>query len=120
VETLEQAYRSRGYHSVKVLLPEQELKGGVVRLTVIEVRIGTVTCRGNEHFDNANIRRSIPQLKEGTVPDLDRISMEIRVANENPARKTQMVLQGGDRQDTADALLKVTDEKTMESGGLPR
>jgi len=116
VEALEQAYRTRGYHSVKVLLPEQELKGGVVRLTVIEVRIGTVTVEGNEHFDNANIRRSIPQLKEGTVPDLDRISMEIRVANENPARKTQMILQGGDRQDTADALLKVTDEKPWKAG----
>lgn len=116
VDALEQAYRSRGYHAVKVLLPEQELKGGVVRLTVLEVRIGTVTVEGNKHFDNANIRKSIPQLKEGTVPNLDRISMNIRVANENPARKTQMLLQGDDGKDTTNALLKVVDEKPWKAG----
>lgn len=116
VEALEQAYRSRGYHAVKVLMPEQELQGGVVRLTVFEVRIGTVTIEGNKHFDNANIRRSIPKLKEGDVPDLDKISMNIRVANENPSRKTQMVLQGGDNKDTTNALLKVVDEKPWKVG----
>lgn len=116
VEALEQAYRSRGYHAVKVLLPEQELKGGVVRIAVFEVRIGTVTVEGNQHFDSTNIRRSIPQLREGAVPNLDRISMDIRVANENPARKTQMILQGGDRSDTTNARLKVIDEKPWKVG----
>lgn len=116
VEALEQTYRSRGYHAVKVLLPEQELQGGVVKLTVFEVRVGTVTIEGNKHFDNANIRTSIPELKEGSVPDLDKISMNIRVANENPARKTQMVLQGGERADTTNAVLKVADEKPWKVG----
>lgn len=111
VEALEQAYRSRGYHAVKVLLPEQELQGGVVNITVLEVRIGTVAVEGNKHFDNGNIRRSIPLLQEGTVPNLDRISRNIRVANENPARKTQMLLQSGEENDTTDVKLKVIDEK---------
>jgi hemolysin activation/secretion protein len=116
VEALELRYRDRGYHAVKVLLPEQELQGGVVRLTVLEVRIGTVIVEGNKHFDSANIRRSVPQLKEGTVPNLDRISMNIRVANENPARKTQMMLQSGDSKETTNAQLKVVDEKPWKVG----
>lgn len=116
VEALEQAYRSRGYHAVKVVLPEQELQGGVVKLSVFEVRIGTVTVEGNKNFDNDNIRRSIPQLKEGTVPNLDRISMDIRVANENPAKKTQMMLQGGDSRETTNVQLKVVDEKPWKLG----
>jgi hemolysin activation/secretion protein len=116
IEALELAYHSRGYHAVKVVLPEQELQGGVVRLTVLEVRIGTVTVEGNKHFDRDNIRASVPALQEGTVPDLDRISMNIRVANENPARKTQLLLQGGDRPDTTNAQLKVDDEKPWKVG----
>lgn len=116
VEALELAYRSHGYHAVKVLLPEQELQGGVVRLTVLEVRIGTVTVEGNKHFDTGNIRRSVPQLQEGTIPDLDKISRNIRVANENPARKSQLLLQGSDRNDTTNALLKVVDEKPWKVG----
>lgn len=116
VEALELAYRSHGYHAVKVLLPEQELQGGVVRLTVLEVRIGTVTVEGNKHFDTGNIRRSVPQLQEGTIPDLDKISRNIRVANENPARKSQLLLQGSDRNDTTNALLKVVDDKPWKVG----
>lgn len=111
VERLEQSYRKRGYHAVKVLLPEQELQGGVVRLSVIEVRIGTVMIDGNKHFDNDNIRRSIPELKEGTVPNLDKISMGIRLANENPARKTQLILDAGNLNDTTNARLQVTDQR---------
>lgn len=116
LEALEQAYNTRGFHAVKVLLPEQELQGGVVRLKVLEVRIGTVSIEGNKYFNNANIRNSIPKLKEGTVPDLDRISMNIRVANENPARKTQMLLQGGDGSDTTNAVLKVADDNPWKGG----
>src|SRR5512133_1031942 len=40
VETLQQAYRRHGYNVVVVRLPEQELAGGVVRVQVIEPRIG--------------------------------------------------------------------------------
>lgn len=116
VEALEQGYRLRGYHAVKVFLPEQELKGGVVRLNVVEVRVGSVSIEGNKYFDNENIRRSIPELEEGKVPNLDKISMNIRVANENPAKKVQMMLQGGDNKDVTTAQIKVVDEKPWKFG----
>ncbi|MDD2854979.1 MAG: ShlB/FhaC/HecB family hemolysin secretion/activation protein [Desulfuromonadaceae bacterium] len=116
VEALEEAYRNLGFHAVKVVLPEQELKGGVVKLNIIEVRIGTVAVDGNKYFDKDNIRNSLLQLKEGTVPNLDRISMSIRVANENPSRKTQMTLHGGDSEDKTNALLKVVDDKLWKIG----
>ena len=47
VEALQKLYRARGFNLVKVTLPEQELKGGVVRLKVIETRLGKVTVVGN-------------------------------------------------------------------------
>jgi hemolysin activation/secretion protein len=116
VEALEKAYRSGGFHAVRVMLPEQELKGGVVRITVYEARIGVVTIEGNKHFDTKNIRSAIPALNENTVPNLDKISMNIRVANENPARKMQLLLQNGDNSQTLNALLKVVDEKPWKVG----
>lgn len=115
VEALEQAYHAKGFHAVKVMLPEQELKGGVVRLEVAEVRVGTVTVEGNNFFDKDNIRRSVPRLQEGTFPNLDRISMDIKVANENPAKKVQMVLESGGNE-TVNAKLKVSDEKPWKLG----
>jgi hemolysin activation/secretion protein len=115
VEALEQAYRSLGFHAVRVLLPEQELKRGVVRIAVFEARIGSVSIEGARHFDSTNIRSSVPALKEDTVPNLDRISMNIRVANENPAKKMQLLLHNGDN-NSLNAQLKVEDEKPWKVG----
>ncbi|HWJ95572.1 MAG TPA: POTRA domain-containing protein, partial [Telluria sp.] len=42
LEALEEVYHARGYNVVSVQLPEQELNGGVVRLTVVQTRIGQV------------------------------------------------------------------------------
>ena len=116
VEALEKAFQAGGYHAVRVLLPEQELKGGVVRIAVYEVRIGAVTIEGNKHFDTKNIRSAVPELKENAVPNLDYISRNIRVANENPARKMQLLLQNGEDHKSVNALLKVVDEKPWKAG----
>jgi hemolysin activation/secretion protein len=116
VEALEKAFQSRGFHAVRVLLPEQELKSGVVRIAVYEARIGAVTIEGNKHFDTKNIRAAVPELKESAVPNLDYISRNIRVANENPARKMQLLLQNGEDYKSLNALLKVVDEKPWKVG----
>jgi hemolysin activation/secretion protein len=116
LEALEAAYRERGYNIVQVILPEQELNQGVVQFRVVQTRIGKVTVQGNNVFDEANIRRSVPQLREGEVPNLRQISSDLRMANENPAKKTTLQLQSGEKDDEANALLKVEDDKSWRIG----
>jgi len=111
LEALEKEYHRRGYTSVQVILPEQALERGTVLFRVAETSIGTVKVEGNRYFDEKNIRKSIPALKEGLPPNIDRISKNIRTANENPAKKVKLQLQGGERENEINALLKVTDEK---------
>jgi hemolysin activation/secretion protein len=116
VEALEAAYRDKGYNIVRVVLPEQELNHGVVQLRVIEARIGHVKVEGNQHFDEANIRHSLPALVEGQTPNVVRLSTQLKLANEEPAKKTTVQLQTGERDDQVDALLQVTDEKPWSAG----
>ena len=116
LEALEAAYHKRGFKLVQVVLPEQELNQGVVRLRVVEARIGTVTVQGNRFVDAANVRRSLPKLREGEVPAIDDISASLRLANENPAKVTTLNLQSGEREGVVDALLKVQDEKPWTIG----
>jgi hemolysin activation/secretion protein len=116
LEALQQAYAKRGYTMVRVALPEQELDRGVVRLRVIEARIGRVTIEGNRFFDDANIRRSLPGLREGLTPDVARLSASLAQANENPAKRTTMRLQGAERDGEVDARLIVADEKPWTAG----
>jgi hemolysin activation/secretion protein len=110
LEALEAVYHDRGYKVVTIELPEQELNNGVVRLRVVETRIGRVTVNNNRYFDEANIRRSLPALQEGSTPDLTRVSSNLRQANENPSKQVTMKLQGSDRADEIDAVLDVKDE----------
>jgi len=125
LEALEAAYHERGYKLVQVVLPEQELNQGVVRLRVVEARIGTVTVAGNQFVDAANVRRSLPGLREGEVPLVEDISASLRMANENPAKKTTLNLQSGERDGIVDATLKVQDERpwslglSLDNGGQP-
>ena len=67
-DALQQAYARAGFGGVQVSLPEQRLVDGVVRIAVVEPALRTVTIEGNSHFDNANIRRSLPALRTGATP----------------------------------------------------
>jgi hemolysin activation/secretion protein len=110
LEALEAAYQAAGYSVVTVELPEQELDRGVVRLNVVQTKIGRVTVKNNQYFDEANIRRSLPNLEGGQVPNLSRISNDLKLANENPSKKVTLKLQGSDKPDEVDAMLDVSDQ----------
>jgi hemolysin activation/secretion protein len=111
LEALEEQYRQAGFNVVQVGLPEQELNQGVIRLQVIETKVGAVRIEGNREFDAQNIRASLPGLREGETPDLPKISSSLKLANENPAKKVALQLQTADRDGEIDAVLKVTDER---------
>jgi hemolysin activation/secretion protein len=111
LEALEALYRARGYQLVAVRLPEQELNRGVVRLEVVQTRIGRILVGGNTVVDEANVRRALPALQAGRTPDLDRVSANLRMANENPARKISLNLQNGAVDEELDARLQVSDAR---------
>lgn len=111
LEALEAAFHARGYSLVRIELPEQQLNGGVVRLRVVQVRIGRVGVDGNVYVDGANVRRALPALVEGGSPNLAQVSQGLRLANENPARKIKLTLQSGAADDAVDARLEVADER---------
>jgi hemolysin activation/secretion protein len=113
LETLQALYQKKGYAGVQVSLPEQELDRGEVTLRVIEVRIGRVLVEGNEHFSADLIRRSVPSLQPGTTPMTRQISASVRVANENPARQSAVLLRPAPGENEVDAVIRVADVPPM-------
>lgn len=111
LEALEMAYRSAGYSAVQVTLPEQKLEHGIIRLKIIETRIGKVVIEGNAHFDEVNIRLSLPALREGTTPNANAIAENLRLANESPAKQTQAILRATDMEGETDAVVKIVDNR---------
>ncbi len=114
LEAIEQAYRDRGYGAVQVLLPEQDITRGVVRLNVIEPRIGKVSVEGNKYFDEANIRSSLPGVRPGVTPNSRDIARNLQALNEHPAKQTTVLLRSGAADNLVDATIKITDENPLK------
>ncbi len=111
LEALEALYHARGWNTVTVQLPEQELEGGVVRLNVIQARVRQVQVGGNKYVSEANVRAALPALRPGATPNLKDVSSNLRLANENPARRLKLNLAGADVGDDIDARVEVEDER---------
>jgi hemolysin activation/secretion protein len=108
---LEQAYRDQGYGVVQVLLPEQEITSGIVRLRVVEPRVGKVVIEGNTHFEDENVRRSLPTVKEGETPSSKAIARNLQLAGEHPVKQTNVLLRAGAAEGEIDVTIKVSDDK---------
>lgn len=113
ISTLETFYAESGFGAVKALLPEQDLEDGRVRLRVIEARIGHVMVSGNQYFSESNVRASLPALREGEAPNLRQADAQLRVANENSAKQTNLVLRRGAKEGEVDALVRVADDDPL-------
>jgi hemolysin activation/secretion protein len=116
LEALEAAYRGRGYNAVAVVLPEQELDQGTVRLRVVEGRVRNITVEGNAFHSRENILNAFPSLKTGTTPLVHGLSKELFVSNENPSKKVALQMQSGENEDDLTASLKVTDQRPWTAG----
>lgn len=110
LEAIEAAYRSAGYNSVQVYVPEQELTSGVVRIQVTEGVIGKIAVTGNALFSIENIRASLPHLQEGKTPNARQLSENIQLANENPAKQVEVTLAMGDDDGKMDAKVNVVEQ----------
>jgi len=111
LEELEGVYRERGYGVVQVLLPEQDITRGVVKFSVIEPRIGKIIVEGNQFYDEANVRRSLPVVRTGVTPNAVRIAQNLQLLTENQSKQTTLLLKAGASDSEVDATIKVVDEK---------
>lgn len=115
LEVLRQRYVASGYSVVWVVAPEQDLDQGFVTLRVIEGRLGKVSVEGNRHFDDANIRASLPALWESMSPRAADISANSQLGNENPSKQVDVVLRPGQEEGVVDAVVDVIDVAPLKA-----
>ena len=86
-----------------------------MRFEVSEPRLGRVDIAGAGRFDAANIRRSIPSLREGRTPDSTQIARNLLLDNENPARQSTVLMRGGETDAIVDATIKIIEDKVWKA-----
>ncbi len=109
VAALKEAYLKAGFSSVAIVLPEQEVDSGVIRIHVTEARLGRVTVSNNKFFDTPNILHALPGLVPGEMPNMDDVAAQARMSNDNPAKQIQITLRQGNAADETDAVVRVAD-----------
>ncbi len=108
-QALERRLRDAGYAFHRIIVPAQRPQDGEVRLQVVEFRLGKVDVQGNQHFDTANIRASLPTLKEGEPPQLEQLGSDVSASNTNPAKQVSVSFRESREPNAVDAVVRVQD-----------
>ena len=107
---LEHVYHDRGFGTVFVDIPEQNVTEGIVRLHVAEGRLSKVTVTGARYFAQRDIKAQVPSAHRDAVPNLPQLQSELSSLNtETPDRVVVPVLRAGTDPGTVDLALKVDD-----------
>lgn len=106
---LEKACKDRGYQTVVVQIPRQQVRGGVVMLQVQEEAVGQLRVRGSRYFLPSGIKAGAPSLAEGKVINFNDVTRDILSLNQLPDRQITPALKAGMVPGTVDIDLNVKD-----------
>lgn len=107
---LQQVYQSKGYQSVFVALPQQQVSGGVVYLMVTETTVGRVRVTGAKYYSPAVIRDQVPALNQGKVPDFTQVQQQLTDINRDGTHQVTPLVKEGAVPGTMDVDLSVADK----------
>jgi len=114
VEAVQRLYVDAGFGGVVVFLPPQGGDGGEILVSVIEGKLEAIKLVGAKHFSQANVLASVPGLSVGTTPRMHLIDSQISIANENPAKRLQVLLKPGSKTGAIDAELSLQDKPPQQ------
>lgn len=106
---LEKLYHKKGYQTVAVQVPQQEVQDRTVVIRVTEGKVGRLRIRGSRYFDHNQIKEKAPSIAEGEVPDFNQVTRDIVALNQLPDRKVTPSLRAGVEPGTVDIDLTVED-----------
>lgn len=112
---LEAALKERGFGLHRVALPPQEV-GDSVTLNIVKFNVSRVTVEKLAIYDEANIRRSVPELQEGQTPNFKILAVQTAIANENPNKQIQVGIKEADEPDKIDATITVKESRPWTFG----
>lgn len=112
---LEKAYQQLGYPSVLVVLPEQTIEQGSVRLDVVEGRLLKIAVTGNKYFSRYNILGKLPAVQVGALLYEPDFIKQLDQVNANPDLKIAPVLKPSSEPGMVDLELKAKERMPLHA-----
>jgi hemolysin activation/secretion protein len=114
-------YRERGYFLVQAYLPQQEIKGGVVEIAVIEARIGKVAVNIKEgtRYSESLVRGIVEaHLQEGEIITETGLETPLLLLNDLPNASVTSEIKPSQTIGSADLVVNVSDPGPIISGSV--
>jgi len=109
-------YEESGRPLVTIDLPRQEVTAGVLKLVVIEGKLGEVVCIGNQWYSCSRLKSYI-RAKPGEPIDAHALLNDIAFMNRNPFRHTDAFFSAGTEEGTSNIELVTQDRRPFRLYG---
>jgi hemolysin activation/secretion protein len=111
---LQLAYRERGYATVSVALPQQQITNATIKVQVTEGRVAEVRVTGNRYFSSNNIVRALPGIGTNETLNSRVLQRELDIANQNRDRQIYPTIEPGAEPGESVLALRVKDRLPVE------
>lgn len=112
VGEINELYQDKGFITAKAILPAQRVENGVVRIRLVEGRVGKVVVEGNRATAASYFTKRI-RLKPGDLIRLDEITKELRYFNRVNDDQVGVQLTPGEEFGTTDCILIVQEAQNQ-------
>ena len=112
---LQLEYRNRGYPTVNVTIPPQQLTNGIVKIRVFQGRLSEILVAQNHYFSSNNVMRALPSLRTNLILNGALFQAELDRANANQDRQIYPQLEPGLQENTTTLHLQVKDRLPLHA-----
>ncbi|TAL27915.1 MAG: ShlB/FhaC/HecB family hemolysin secretion/activation protein, partial [Nitrospirae bacterium] len=88
-------YRKQGYILAYAYIPPQEIKDGILEISVIEGKTGEITVTGNKSYSTKFIQRHLETIKQDPSLKEETIERALLILNEYPSLNVKASLTAG-------------------------
>lgn len=130
IDEINALYKTKKFVTAKAVLPPQRIENGIVKIQLIEGRLGVYQMEGNQHTSDHYITDRL-KMKNGDLLDLGQLQNDIFHFNNTNDIVMRAELRPGEKPGTTDCVLRVqepdewqaslfTDNAGREESGLYR
>jgi hemolysin activation/secretion protein len=112
---LQMEYRTRGFLTVNVAVPAQQITNEMVYVRVFVGRISEINVVGNRFFSSNNVMRALPSLRTNIILNDKIFQAELDRANANRDRQIYPQIEPGGELNQTALQLKVTDQLPLHA-----
>ena len=113
-QRLTEFYQEQGYSVSTVTVPAQRMREGILRLEVVEGRVGRLTFEDNRRYSDSFLERRVRRAGPGAVLRFVDLERDLLLMNDLPGLTARATLSPGDDYGLTDIHFR-TEEKTFEA-----